>query len=147
MYELFCAFFQFFIYFSLKPLTRNHSYIMVYYVFFNRSGMTTVPLGTFNFSSGSMPVMSSPAPQRQRCLLPHWCIYLAYTLCLLLSIFCIVLVILYGHKFGTAKALKWLVALLISFVQSFFITEPLKVWSNKLAFGNILPKNSNKIFI
>ena len=38
MYELFCAFFQFFIYFSLKPLTRNHSYIMVYYVFLIRVG-------------------------------------------------------------------------------------------------------------
>ena len=30
MYELFSAFFPIFTSFSLKPLTRNHSYIMVY---------------------------------------------------------------------------------------------------------------------
>ena len=36
MYELFSAFFQILTSFSLKPLTRNHSYIMVYYVFLIR---------------------------------------------------------------------------------------------------------------
>ena len=46
MYELFSAFFPILTSFSLKPLTRNHSYIMVYYVFLI-SVMTTVPLGTF----------------------------------------------------------------------------------------------------
>ena len=36
MYELFSAFFPILTSFSLKPLTRNHSYIMVYYVFLIR---------------------------------------------------------------------------------------------------------------
>ena len=33
MYELFSAFFPILRSFSLKPLTRNHSYVIVYYVF------------------------------------------------------------------------------------------------------------------
>ena len=36
MYELISAFFPILTSFSLKPLTRNHSYIMVYYVFLIR---------------------------------------------------------------------------------------------------------------
>ena len=36
MFELFSAFFPILTSFSLKPLTRNHSYIMVYYVFLIR---------------------------------------------------------------------------------------------------------------
>ena len=36
MYELFSAFFPILTFFSLKPLNRNHSYIMVYYVFLIR---------------------------------------------------------------------------------------------------------------
>ena len=43
----FVHFFPIFRSFSLKPLTRNHAYIMIYYVFLNRSVKTTVPLGTF----------------------------------------------------------------------------------------------------
>ena len=34
MYELFCAFFPILISFSLKPLTRNHSYISWFTTFF-----------------------------------------------------------------------------------------------------------------
>ena len=44
MFEFFSAFFPIL---SLKPLTRNQSYIMVYNDFVNRSMTTTVPLGTF----------------------------------------------------------------------------------------------------
>ena len=36
MYKLFSAFFPILKPFSLKPLTRNHSYIMVYYIFLIR---------------------------------------------------------------------------------------------------------------
>ena len=36
MYELFSSFCPILTSFFLKPLTRNHSYIMVYYVFLTR---------------------------------------------------------------------------------------------------------------
>ncbi|XP_064630096.1 polycystin-1-like [Lineus longissimus] len=65
--------------------------------------------------------------KKKQCLLPHCCVYLAYSLCAALSILSIIMVVLYGHKFGRDLALKWLLALFISFVQSAFITEPLKV--------------------
>ena len=60
-------------------------------------------------------------------LLPHCCVYLAYTLCFLLAAFSIVIIILYGHEFGKALAVKWLLACFVSIVESIIIIEPLKV--------------------
>ena len=68
-----------------------------------------------------------PLPLKERFLLPHWCIYVAYALCFILMAFSIILVILYGHKFGKDIALRWLLALTFSLFESIFVLEPLKV--------------------
>ena len=71
MFELFSAFFPILTSFSLKPLTRNHSYIMVYYVFFNQSVTTTVPLGTFTLFDYSTITDFMDAYERAlSCLMP-----------------------------------------------------------------------------
>ena len=59
--------------------------------------------------------------------LPHWLIYIGYFLCFVVSAVSGFFVILYGFSFGKVKSDKWIVAMLISFVQSVFLIQPLKV--------------------
>ena len=59
--------------------------------------------------------------------LPHWCVYVGYTLCFLISVFSIVVVLTYGQQFGRVVALKWLKALLFGFVEDVFFVYPLLV--------------------
>lgn len=59
--------------------------------------------------------------------LPHWMIYVAYLMCLLLSVFCVIITLLYGQAFGLQLALKWLLAFFMAFLASFIIIEPAKV--------------------
>ena len=59
--------------------------------------------------------------------LPHWLIYIAYLLCFLTSVASAFFVILYGFQFGKMKSDQWVVSMLVSFAQSIFILQPLKV--------------------
>ncbi|XP_060598141.1 polycystin-1-like isoform X3 [Ruditapes philippinarum] len=63
---------------------------------------------------------------KEKCSLPPWCIYIAYTLCTLLVIFSSIIVILYCFRFGYQESVKWVLALILSLVLSFLIIEPLK---------------------
>lgn len=81
------------------------------------------------FDSGFHQLMPASLSMSSRYLLPHWCVYIAYTLCFVLSGFSVIVTILYGHAFGKDLALKWLLAFFISFIDSVFILEPLKVGS------------------
>ncbi|XP_070182767.1 polycystin-1-like [Littorina saxatilis] len=62
-----------------------------------------------------------------RCRLPWFCVYIAYGICVGLSILSMLMVLLYGYNFGSAIALRWLLSVLIAFIFSIFILEPLKV--------------------
>ena len=59
--------------------------------------------------------------------LPHWLIYIAYFLCFVVSAVSGFFVILYGFSFGKVKSDKWVVAMLVSFTQSVFLIQPVKV--------------------
>ena len=61
------------------------------------------------------------------CTLPAWFVYIAYVICFLLCVTSVVLVIMYGQKFGADVALQWILALLFCIAMSFIIIEPLKV--------------------
>ncbi|KAL3876004.1 hypothetical protein ACJMK2_033893 [Sinanodonta woodiana] len=60
------------------------------------------------------------------CTLPHWCVYLAYVLCFLLSAVSIALVILYCYNFGYDRAVEWVLAFIFALILSVFLFEPLK---------------------
>ncbi|KAK3612214.1 hypothetical protein CHS0354_039486 [Potamilus streckersoni] len=60
------------------------------------------------------------------CTLPHWCVYLAYVLCFLLSVVSIALVMLYCYNFGYDRALEWVLAFIFALLLSVFLFEPLK---------------------
>ncbi|XP_067672234.1 polycystin-1-like [Haliotis asinina] len=61
------------------------------------------------------------------CMLPSWCVYMAYVLSLLISGVSIIIVLLYGYQFGSEVSLKWLLSLFIAFCCSALIIEPTKV--------------------
>ena len=59
--------------------------------------------------------------------LPHWLIYIGYFLCFVVSVVSGFFVMLYGFSFGKVKSDKWIVAMLVSFLQSVFLIQPVKV--------------------
>jgi hypothetical protein len=59
-----------------------------------------------------------------RCFLPSWCRYVAWGLCLILTLGCATVTTLYGFQFGRMKSLMWLQSLFFSFIQCAFITHP-----------------------
>lgn len=61
------------------------------------------------------------------CRLPSFCVYVGYAICVVISVISIIMVLLYGYNFGPATAAKWLVSVLITFLVSAFVLEPLKV--------------------
>ncbi|XP_035828345.1 polycystin-1 isoform X2 [Aplysia californica] len=68
-----------------------------------------------------------PSESNPRFSLPPWCVYVTYTVCVVLCVLSVILMLLYGYNFGTAISLKWLVSLFISVFLSILIIEPLKV--------------------
>ena len=64
---------------------------------------------------------------KKRKPLPHWLIYIGYFTCFVVSAVSAFFVILYGFSFGKVKSDKWVVAMLISFLQSVFLIQPFKV--------------------
>ncbi|XP_041364412.1 polycystin-1-like [Gigantopelta aegis] len=64
---------------------------------------------------------------RTACSLPPWCVYIGYMVCTLLSTISIIVILLYGYNFGRHVAIKWLLSIIISFLFSVFIIEPVKV--------------------
>ena len=61
------------------------------------------------------------------CRLPWFCVYVGYALCLALSLVSVLMVLLYGYNFGPAIALQWILSVLIAFLLSIFVLEPIKV--------------------
>uniref|UniRef100_A0A2C9JW57 Polycystin cation channel PKD1/PKD2 domain-containing protein n=1 Tax=Biomphalaria glabrata TaxID=6526 RepID=A0A2C9JW57_BIOGL len=58
---------------------------------------------------------------------PHWCIYIAWTLCFLSILVSGFFTILYSMEWGTEKANQWLTTFLLSFFESVIIVQPIKV--------------------
>ncbi|KAK1886591.1 Polycystic kidney disease 1 like 1 [Dissostichus eleginoides] len=54
----------------------------------------------------------------------HWGLYLAWTLCLLMSLCCLVLSAVQGMRFSSSKVLLWMHSLLCSLVFCIFIIQP-----------------------
>ncbi|XP_052761742.1 polycystin-1-like isoform X2 [Mya arenaria] len=65
---------------------------------------------------------------KEKCSLPPWCIYIAYTLCAVITVFSSIMVILYCFNFGYSQSMEWLLALVLSLVLSFLVIEPLKAF-------------------
>lgn len=58
---------------------------------------------------------------------PHWCVYIAWTLCVLAILASGFFAILYSFEWGRDKANRWLSNMMLSFWQSVLIVQPIKV--------------------
>ncbi|CAF0819785.1 unnamed protein product, partial [Didymodactylos carnosus] len=60
--------------------------------------------------------------------LPHWAIYIAWTLVILSILTCSFFIILYSMEWGRSRSNEWLSTMMLSFGQSVLIIDPLKVF-------------------
>ncbi|KAF6032999.1 hypothetical protein EB796_008701 [Bugula neritina] len=75
---------------------------------------------------------------RKPITLPWWCRGLAWMLLWLSVITCAVFVFLYSLEFGNEKTSKWLTSMLIAFLSSVFITQPIKVVIMAIIFSLLI---------
>ena len=59
--------------------------------------------------------------------LPHWCIYIAWLIVFLSVAASAFFTILYALSWGGAKSTAWLVAFVLSFIESVILIQPIKV--------------------
>ena len=59
--------------------------------------------------------------------LPWWCVYIAWTIVILVSMVSSYFVMLYGLKYGYQKSLEWLISFFTAFFQSACLQQPMKV--------------------
>lgn len=72
--------------------------------------------------------------------LPHWFIYPAWILCVLVILGCGFMVVWYGMAFGNAKSLDWLASISISLVQDVLLLQPMKVFVMALFIALVVKK-------
>ncbi len=58
---------------------------------------------------------------------PWWFKIIIYLICLIISVASIFFIIVQGISFGDEKVEKWISSLLISFLSSIFLTQPVKM--------------------
>nr|XP_033818727.1 polycystin-1 isoform X2 [Geotrypetes seraphini] len=68
-------------------------------------------------------------------LIPFWCTYLAYVLSALIFVTCFGISVWIGVGFTSSVGLMWLISGIFSFLSSFFIWEPMKVFLEALYFS------------
>ena len=59
--------------------------------------------------------------------LPWWCVLVGWLLVAATSGVAAFFTMLYGLHYGRASSLRWLISMAVSFVESVFVTQPLKV--------------------
>ncbi|XP_065660232.1 uncharacterized protein LOC100197328 isoform X2 [Hydra vulgaris] len=65
---------------------------------------------------------------RKEFYLPHWCLYIAWFLCIVSIFGCSVVVLLLGMAFGNNKSLNWLSSVSIGFFQDILFIQPIKIF-------------------
>ncbi|NWZ14384.1 PK1L2 protein, partial [Agelaius phoeniceus] len=78
----------------------------------------------------------SPSPRG----LPWWFVFIAWFLVAATSSVSGFFTMLYGLHYGKENSIKWLISMLISFLESLFITQPLKVLGFAAFFALVLKK-------
>ncbi|XP_065671371.1 uncharacterized protein LOC100214107 isoform X13 [Hydra vulgaris] len=66
--------------------------------------------------------------KKKKFFLPHWCLYVAWFLCVGNIFVCVVIIVLYGMKFGNATSLNWLASVTIDFTKEILLVEPIKIF-------------------
>uniref|UniRef100_H0WXG3 Polycystin 1 like 3, transient receptor potential channel interacting n=1 Tax=Otolemur garnettii TaxID=30611 RepID=H0WXG3_OTOGA len=72
--------------------------------------------------------------------LPWWCIFVGWLLVAATSVVAAFFTMLYGLHYGRASSLRWLLSMAVSFMESMFITQPLKVLGFAAFFALVLKR-------
>ncbi|NWR19530.1 PK1L2 protein, partial [Emberiza fucata] len=72
--------------------------------------------------------------------LPWWFVFIAWFLVAATSSVSAFFTMLYGLHYGKENSIKWLISMVISFLESLFITQPLKVLGFAAFFALVLKK-------
>lgn len=75
----------------------------------------------------SVLLCSAPRVSKSPRGLPWWCVLVGWLLVAATSGVAAFFTMLYGLHYGKASSLRWLISTAVSFVESVFITQPLKV--------------------
>ncbi|XP_006888947.1 PREDICTED: polycystic kidney disease protein 1-like 2 [Elephantulus edwardii] len=101
-------------------------------------GQALRQLQTLKSCLGELPDTSGPAYSRSARSLPWWCALVGWLLVVATSGVAAFFTMLYGLHYGRASSLKWLLSMAVSFVESVFITQPLKVLGFAAFFALVL---------
>lgn len=76
--------------------------------------------------------------KRTTFLLPWWCRYLAWFLCIASIVVSIFFLWAYAIQFGEEKTRKWITSLFVSIFTSILITQPIKIFFTAMILSTIL---------
>nr|Q7TN88.1 RecName: Full=Polycystin-1-like protein 2; Short=Polycystin-1L2; AltName: Full=PC1-like 2 protein; AltName: Full=Polycystic kidney disease protein 1-like 2; Flags: Precursor [Mus musculus]AAO32797.1 polycystic kidney disease 1-like 2 [Mus musculus] len=76
--------------------------------------------------------------------LPWWCVLVGWLLVATTSGVAAFFTMLYGLHYGRVSSLKWLISMAVSFVESVFITQPLKVLGFAAFFALVLKREDDE---
>lgn len=89
-------------------------------------------------SSSSSGNKGNSKKNRKSLLLPHWCRYIAWFLCILSMVTSVFFLWAYGISFGDTKTRQWVSSLIVSFFASLLVTQPLKVFLTAIILSTLL---------
>lgn len=76
------------------------------------------------------------------CMLPHFCVYLGWFLCLVTTLTAATFTLFYSLVWGKEVAEQWLASILISNVQDVFVVQPTKVMLGVIVISLLLSKTN-----
>lgn len=76
--------------------------------------------------------------KKKSLLLPYWCRYVGWFLCILSIAVSVFFLWAYGIQFGDDKTRKWISSLIVSFFASILVTQPIKVFLTAIILSTLL---------
>ncbi|KAK2914329.1 hypothetical protein Q8A67_002728 [Cirrhinus molitorella] len=83
---------------------------------------------------------SSPKKDNSRRGLPWWFIYVGWLLVAATSVISGYFTMLYGLKYGKDRSISWIISIAMSFTESLFFTQPVKVFCLAIFFALVVKK-------
>ncbi|XP_072910455.1 polycystin-1-like protein 1 [Hemitrygon akajei] len=81
-----------------------------------------------DYSSEHSSLFGQPVANKSQHLLPSWCCYLAWIVCLLIILACVLITSILGLRFGPTKSILWLHSLFFSLLYCVFVIQPIAIF-------------------
>ena len=76
--------------------------------------------------------------------LPHWCLYIAWTLCIAASFTSALYTLFYSMMWGREKSNQWFFSMILTFSQDTLINQPAKVLFLSVAYAIFIRKSDEE---